>query len=151
MAEFLPGKDWDQVKERLRVNAHHAYYRPFVAAFRDLYGLGPNDELNDKNSVVTSSRMDSRHRDPDWYHEVLRRANIEQIVWLQNEPLTQQDMPLALFHPMWNVDTHLIYLAGAPARSKANNRALCPEGYRAPIQDITANARRHGRTDRPRN
>jgi len=121
VAEFLGGKDWQEISDRLAVNAHHAYYRPFVIAFRDLYGMGPNDELDEQWAAKVSARMDTSHRQPGWYRQVLERANIRQIIWLQNEPLSKTQMELKLLQPMWNIDWQLVYVAGTKRKAKKNN------------------------------
>lgn len=105
VSEFTSGNSWDEVKKSLSVNAHHAYVRPYLEAFRDLYGLAPGAELNDTNWKAVGDRMDAAHRTPGWYDEVLRkRANISHLVWMNSEHRGQSEMPDAKFHPIWNID-----------------------------------------------
>lgn len=118
VSEFTSGNTWDEVKKSLAVNAHHAYYRPILEAFRDLYGLAPNAELDDSNWKAVSDRMDAAHRDPKWYDEVLRkRANVSHLVWLDSDNRGQAEMPDARYHPIWNIDG-FVYLADPDKKTK---------------------------------
>lgn len=73
--EFLYGDNWPETKKMLAINVQHAYYRPIRQALVDLYGLSPNEELNDKNVEVISSRLDTKRRNATaWYGEVYQRV-----------------------------------------------------------------------------
>lgn len=105
VSEFTSGNTWAEVKKSLAVNSHHAYVRPILEAFRDLYGLPAGAELDDTNWKAVSDRMDAAHRDPTWYDEVLRnRANISHLVWMNSGARGQSEMPDARYHPIWNID-----------------------------------------------
>lgn len=121
VAQFLPGKTWPEVRERLNVSAQNAYYRPMVVAMRDLYGLGPEEELNDSNVEAISKRMDAAHRDPKWYAEVMRRANVRHIVWMDwngkdLHKLPVNRVPGTTFHPVWNVDWSVYFNGKKPEK-----------------------------------
>ncbi len=110
VSEFTSGSTWDEVKKSLSINAHHAYVRPILEAFRDLYGLGPNAELDDTNWKAVGARMDAAHRSSTWYDEVLRkRANVSHLVWMNSDHRGQSEMPDARYHPIWNIDG-LVYI-----------------------------------------
>ncbi len=118
VSEFTSGNSWEDVKKSLAVNGHHAYYRPILEAFRDLYGLAPHAELDDTNWKAVSDRMDAAHRTPGWYDEVLRKhANISHLVWMESESRGQSEMPDARYHPIWNIDG-FVYLT-EPDKKKA--------------------------------
>jgi hypothetical protein len=118
VAQFITGKDWKELSERIQVNAHHAYYRPMVLAMRDLYGLGDQDEIDERSAGFLSTRMDSMHRTQRWYGEVLKRANVERILWMDwdgedRHRLDSNRVEGVSVHPVWNVDWKLVYISGA--------------------------------------
>ena len=115
VGEFLYGKDWPETKKMLEINAHHAYYRPIRQALVDLYGLGPSEELTDDNAKPVSERMDAKRHDPTWYGEVYHRANVQEVITIEEHPFIDlssgNQLPDTHFHPMWNVDFEIVYIA----------------------------------------
>jgi uncharacterized protein len=115
VGEFLYGKDWSETKKMLEINAHHAYYRPIRQALVDLYGLDPNEELNDDTAKAISVRMDSKRHDPTWYGEVYHRANVQDVITIEEHPDIDlspgNQLPYTRFYPMWNVDFEIVYIA----------------------------------------
>src|ERR1700730_13417203 len=114
VGEFLYGKDWPETKKMLEINAHHAYYRPIRQALVDLYGLDPNEELNDDNVKLISARMDAKHRDATWYGEVYHRANVQDVITIEEQPdidLSPGQLPETRLYRMWNVDFEIVYIA----------------------------------------
>jgi predicted TIM-barrel fold metal-dependent hydrolase len=113
VAEFTYGADWPEVKSAIELNGHHAYYRPFLEAFRDFYGLGAKDELNDANVPGISQRMEAAHaRGADFYKEVFERGKFAHIISLDGGDKGQADMPMPMWHSMWNIDGSFVYLEG---------------------------------------
>jgi predicted TIM-barrel fold metal-dependent hydrolase len=115
VGEFLYGKDWSETKKMLEVNAHHAYYRPIRQALVDLYGLDSNDELSDDNVKGISERMDAKRRDPAWYGEVYRRANVQDVITLEEQSDIDispgNELAHTRLYQMWNVDSEIVYVA----------------------------------------
>jgi glucuronate isomerase len=115
VGEFLYGKHWPETREMLEINAHHAYYRPIRQALADLYGLDPSEELNDDNAKVISAHMDAKRRDATWYGEVYRRANVQDVIAIEDQPDIDlslgNQLPYTRFYPMWNVDFEIVYIA----------------------------------------
>jgi hypothetical protein len=112
VAEFTYGANWEETKKSLAINVQHAYYRPILQAFRDLYGLGAQEELDDSNIQGVSDRMEAAHRKGNvaWFREVLvNRSKLQGLVWLEAGKRGQDEMPDTYFHPMWNTDG-FIYL-----------------------------------------
>ena len=120
VAEFTYGGNWEELKESLQVNAHHAYYRVMVAAMRDLYGL--RGELDEESFKEVSSRMDAAHRKPGWYAEVLRRANVKHVVWLGADGRGRESVPGPEFHPVWGIDG-FVFVAGKEKQKKGEKEA----------------------------
>jgi predicted TIM-barrel fold metal-dependent hydrolase len=123
VAQFMAGKDWREVRKRVAVNAHHAYYRPMIFAMRDLYGLGKSEELSDANVKKISDRMNSSHRDPKWYGEVMRRANVRHILWMDWNGKDLHKLPVnrlksTTFHPVWNVDWSIYFYGKKPKKGE---------------------------------
>ncbi|HEY3236682.1 MAG TPA: amidohydrolase family protein [Polyangiaceae bacterium] len=135
VAEFIYGETWQEIQQQLKVNAHHAYLRPILEALRDLYGLGPEEELNDSNVEQISSRMDQAHRDPGWYEKVLERANIAHVIWLQNQPRRQSDMPSRRVHPMWNTDA-FIFITGREKKDGPWSVDAVHSSFQAKVRNI---------------
>jgi hypothetical protein len=118
VAQFLGGKTWPEVREKLVVSSQNAYYRPMAIAMRDLYGL--EGELDDSNVDAVSERMDAAHRDPMWYSDVLKRANLRHIVWMDWNGLDEHlkpanQVPGVTLHPVWNVDWSIYFYGKSPA------------------------------------
>ncbi|MGH7496380.1 MAG: amidohydrolase family protein [bacterium] len=122
VAEFIYGSNWEETKKALQINAHHAYYRPILEAFRELYGLPRTEELNDNNVELVSARMDSAHRQSGWQDEVIKRANVSQILWVINEPLTKTEAPAPYYHIVWNIDA-LVYVTGATENKETKEKS----------------------------
>jgi hypothetical protein len=142
IASFIYGKDWPEMKERLKVNAQHAYYRPMVMAMRDLYGLGENDELNDSNVEEISRKMDAAHHDPNWYGEVLKRANVRHILWMDWNGKDLQNLPGnklkdMAFHPLWNVDWVVYFNGQKPKKGELNELDKVKEAFGRKPKNLT--------------
>jgi hypothetical protein len=115
VGEFLYGKDWPETRKMLEINAHHAYYRPIRQALVDLYGLDPSEELNDDNEKTISAGMDAKRRDATWYGEVYHRANVQDVITIEEQPEIDlspgNQLPYTRLHAMWNVDFEIVYIA----------------------------------------
>ncbi len=112
VAEFLSGADWPALKASLAANAQHAYYRPFVLAMRDLYGLGKDEELSEKNVERISRAMQKAHQDPAWYGQVLDRARVTHLLWMDAGLTYTSKADLdPRFYPVANIDG-LVYVTG---------------------------------------
>ena len=64
-------------------------------------------EINDDNTKV-SARMDAKRRDATWYGEVYHRANVQNVIAIEDQPDIDlslgNQLPYTRFYPMWNVD-----------------------------------------------
>ena len=137
VSEFTWGTTWQQVKANLAVNGHHAYVRPILEAFHDLYGLPAGEELTDENVETVSARMDAAHRKAGWYEEVIsKRAGIAHLVWLEASNRGQADMPSPAWHPIWNVDGDLVFLAGKPGKDGRWPLDGTQEKFKVKLRDL---------------
>jgi hypothetical protein len=113
--EFLYGTDWPETRKMLEINAHHAYYRPIRQALVDLYGLDPGEELTDDNVKAICARMDAKRREATWYGEVYHRANVRDVIAIEDQPdidlSTGSQLTYTRLYPMWNVDFEIVYIA----------------------------------------
>lgn len=140
VSEFTSGGTWPEVKANLALNGHHAYYRPILEAFRDLYGLMPTEELTDANVEAVSARMDAAHRKDDvaWTEEVLRkRANVSHLVWLESGNRGQAEMPYPWVHPIWNIDFNFVYVTEPDKKSKKWPLDETAAKFKTPIRNLT--------------
>ena len=142
VAEFIYGNNWPELKERLKVNAQHAYYRPMVLAMRDLYGLPPNAELDDSNVVEISRKMDAAQRDPNWYDEVLKRGNIRHILWMNWNGHDLHRLPAnqlkdVSIHAAWNVDWVCYFDGKKPKNGEPRELEKVEQAFGRKPKDLT--------------
>ena len=43
-------------------------------------------EINDDNTKAISARMDAKRRDATWYGEVYHRANVQDVIAIEDQP-----------------------------------------------------------------
>ncbi|MES2202513.1 MAG: amidohydrolase family protein [candidate division FCPU426 bacterium] len=118
VAEFTYGEDWPALKKSLAINGHHAYYRPILEAMRDLYGMGPNEELNDSNIERISKARNAAYHRPGFYDEVFRKANMVHMIDLDGGDKGQADMPSPIWHSMWNIDPSFVFIQDYDKKEK---------------------------------
>ena len=135
VAEFTYGKDWPDMKKALAINAHHAYYRPILEALRDLYGMAPDEELNDGNVERISKAMNAAHKRPGYYEEVFDIANLAHLVDLDGGDRGQSEMPGPRWHSMWNIDG-LVYLDGFDKKAKAWSIDSTQKHFKVTLKDL---------------
>jgi len=139
VAEFTSGSSWDEVKKGIELYGNHPYYRVILEAFRDLYGLKPDEELNDGNIKAVSEKMDAAHRggNEKWYEEVLRkRAKLTHVIWLEGGNRPQSEMPAPWFHPAWNIDGAFVFLTGQDKKSKEWNIDAARKALGAKLKNL---------------
>jgi uncharacterized protein len=79
MLSATPATTWEALAPYIENSGSNSFVRNLVNALTDLYTVGEGQITRDNwQSLDTAVR--EKHRDPNWRHEVLRRANIERMI-----------------------------------------------------------------------
>jgi len=92
------------------------FYRYYLPAFRDLYGVD-FETLTDEGASALNARIVARHRDPGWVREVIvERANLEMVIvdpfWSRIAVRREDPFTVPLLH------VHTVIHGSHPARDR---------------------------------
>ncbi len=107
-----PTLNWEQVEPYLPAVRNTGFYRSLLLAFRHLFHF-PDENITAANWQKLSEQIQAANARPDWYREVLRRANIRLILRVQGDEADPYALNRDFFGPLIKFDDWILTTAPA--------------------------------------